>query len=328
MADLISIIIPTYNRASIISETLESIYNQSYTNWECIVIDDGSQDNTSEILKKIIEDDKRFKFYIRPQEKKKGANACRNYGYELCKGSFVKWFDSDDLMHPEFLKTQIKILENNPSLDFCACFTKKFFNSTNDLLEDYNPKHTDFENSMYNFIIGNLFFLTPSPLWRKSFLENKLLFDESLYNAHETDFNYRMLLDGAKFIYNQEILVYIRRGHQSIDSESHGNVLSIQSQFDYFKKVFFTISLDKRLTLLEVQNLKKYLLYRVLIIFYTLKCLDYNNNINNFKNVFEMILKTKISLLFKARLFLGTIIVLIFGIGYKIIYIKKFKQIN
>ena len=104
MNQLVSIIIPTYNRAHLIGETLDSILAQTYTNWECIIIDDGSSDDTLEVIDNYIKKDNRFQYYRRPVERSKGPNVCRNFGYELSKGEYINWFDSDDVMLPTFLE--------------------------------------------------------------------------------------------------------------------------------------------------------------------------------------------------------------------------------
>ena len=101
---IVSIIIPTYNRAHLISETLDSILTQTYTHWECIVVDDGSDDSTAELLAGYCKKDARFQYHQRPNDRPKGANACRNYGFELCKGEYINWFDSDDLMGNCFMQ--------------------------------------------------------------------------------------------------------------------------------------------------------------------------------------------------------------------------------
>src|SRR5690554_5799485 len=105
---LVSIIIPTFNRAHLIGETLDSVLAQTYHNWECIVVDDGSTDNTDEVMAEYIAKDARFQYHHRPAVKSKGANACRNYGFEKSKGAYIQWFDSDDLMHPEKIAIKAK----------------------------------------------------------------------------------------------------------------------------------------------------------------------------------------------------------------------------
>ena len=105
---LISIIIPTYNRRDLISDTLDSILVQTYKNWECIIVDDGSTDNSSAVINSYVKKDSRFQYHKRPIDKAKGGNACRNYGFELSKGEFVNWFDDDDIMLKDFLKTKIE----------------------------------------------------------------------------------------------------------------------------------------------------------------------------------------------------------------------------
>ena len=95
---LVSIIIPTYNRASLIEETLNSIIDQTFQNWECLVIDDGSTDTTEEVMKKYVCADKRIHYYSKPVDLLRGGNAARNYGFKMSRGEYIHWFDSDDLM--------------------------------------------------------------------------------------------------------------------------------------------------------------------------------------------------------------------------------------
>jgi glycosyltransferase involved in cell wall biosynthesis len=322
---LISIIIPTYNRARLIGETFDSIIAQTYTNWECIIVDDGSSDDTAQVIADYIKKDDRFHYYHRPIDRLKGANACRNYGYELSKGDYIKWFDSDDIMHTDFLFKQISVLEKCRELDFCASFSE-MFDDKSDKRWPCNPKFTLDENAIYNFIIGNLFFLTPSTLWNRKFLEGKELFDETLYNAHETDFNFRRLIEGGKFLYFSDNLFYVRRGHQSIDKESVISPLSIQSQFDYFNKVFkFLNDSNCVLKVNEIKNLKKYVLYRLVVFFYQIRILmNFKKSINNFKSISKKIILADISLFEIFRLFSGIVLILFFKKGYRLIYIEKF----
>lgn len=112
---LISIIIPTYNRADLLPETLDSVLRQTYQNWECIIVDDGSTDNTIEIANKFVHKDKRIRFYERPCERKPGGNGARNFGFLKSSGEYVKWLDSDDLIAENLLKNEAELILNKNS---------------------------------------------------------------------------------------------------------------------------------------------------------------------------------------------------------------------
>jgi glycosyltransferase involved in cell wall biosynthesis len=107
---LVSIIIPTYNRAHLIGETLDSVVTQTYLNWECIIVDDGSSDNTDEVIKEYTKKDTRFKYYHRPKEHLSGGNGARNYGFKMSKGEYVNFLDSDDLFSENKIDDQVKLI--------------------------------------------------------------------------------------------------------------------------------------------------------------------------------------------------------------------------
>ncbi|MEH6657586.1 glycosyltransferase family 2 protein [Leeuwenhoekiella marinoflava] len=189
---LVSIIIPTYNRAHLISETLDSVLAQTYRNWECIIVDDGSTDDTDEVLSKYVAKDLRFHHYQRPKSRPKGANACRNYGFELSKGEFVNWFDDDDLMlinHLEF--NLINMSDNHIN---CSIGQALKFNSREENRFSAYTGVLKFENTLSNFIRRNIVWYTPTVLLKKSFLEsNQIIFDEELMAAQEWEFYCKVL---------------------------------------------------------------------------------------------------------------------------------------
>ena len=92
-----SIILPTFNRANFITKAIESVINQTYKNWELIVIDDGSTDNTEEIIQKFIKKEKRITYYY---QKNQERSAARNNGIKRAKGDYICFLDSDDLYYP------------------------------------------------------------------------------------------------------------------------------------------------------------------------------------------------------------------------------------
>lgn len=118
---LVSIIIPTFNRSKLLSETLESVKNQSFKDWECIIIDDGSIDDTREIVSNIIAKDSRFQFHCKPENYSKGASISRNYGFELSKGKYIQWLDDDDLISENKIELQVIKLENSNNSSAITC---------------------------------------------------------------------------------------------------------------------------------------------------------------------------------------------------------------
>ena len=105
---LISLVIPTYNRATFIAKTVHSLLSQTYQNFEIIIVDDGSTDNTEEIVNSI--SDSRLSFYKKKNEERAAA---RNYGTKIAKGEYVNFFDSDDLAYQSHLETAVSFIGKN-----------------------------------------------------------------------------------------------------------------------------------------------------------------------------------------------------------------------
>lgn len=111
MKELVSIIVPVYNVKSYIVATIESVLAQTYTNWELLLIEDGSTDGTKELVEAYLRElsDDRIIFHIIPENI--GAAAARNYGMDISKGRFVTYLDSDDLWKPEKLEKQVAFMK-------------------------------------------------------------------------------------------------------------------------------------------------------------------------------------------------------------------------
>src|SRR5690606_35891784 len=154
MDSLISVIIPTYNRGDLIGKTLDSLLAQTYLNWECIVVDDGSTDYTAELMSFYCTENDRIKFYDRPETKNKGANACRNFGFQISNGEFINWFDSDDIMHPEFLEKKIKVLQNKTGI--CCVTEIQRFSVQNGKVKRGNKSKVKFKNLFEDLLLEKI----------------------------------------------------------------------------------------------------------------------------------------------------------------------------
>lgn len=112
MKHKISIIVPAYNQEKFLGECLESVYHQTYENWECLIIDDGSTDGTSQVGKHWENKDQRFQYFYK---KNGGLSSARNFGLSKIKGDFIQFLDSDDILKKEKLKKSIQLAEENNS---------------------------------------------------------------------------------------------------------------------------------------------------------------------------------------------------------------------
>lgn len=110
MEELVSIIMPSYNTGKYIVESIESVLRQTYSNWELIIVDDCSTDNTDEVVASYL-NDSRIKYL--KNEKNSGAAVSRNYALREAKGKWIAFLDSDDLWLPDKLKKQIQFMKNN-----------------------------------------------------------------------------------------------------------------------------------------------------------------------------------------------------------------------
>lgn len=211
MNPLISIIMPTYNRAHLISETLESIIAQTYTTWECIIIDDGSTDDTNSILMNFVENDKRIKYLQRPESRVKGPSSCRNYGFEMCIGEFIQFFDSDDIMHLEHLQYKV---ENIGDADFVVCKLKEFnktFNEKLFLIDDVESIQEE-ENIFEAFVTGRFQMKMVAPMWKYNILEKHMPMREDLHILEDHELYARILNENKNYKILNIILIYYRIG--------------------------------------------------------------------------------------------------------------------
>lgn len=216
---LISIIIPTYNRTELVYNCLESIIKQTYNNWECIIVDDHSSEDCFNLLNNFCKKDERIKLYKRPSHLKKGANACRNYGLEISKGEFIVFFDSDDLLKPNKLEKQLKLIkETNKKYVISQSEVKDTITNSMRLWGNIetNSPFEDYIQFKATWTIGAV-------LFNKNYLKLiNLKFNEDLAQSQEYDFYLRLLKINPNFSIDKTVLNTIVWHKESI-SFSKGN---------------------------------------------------------------------------------------------------------
>lgn len=187
---LVSIIIPTFNRAYLIGETLDSVLAQTYQNWECVVVDDGSTDNTAEVMESYILMDARFQYHHRPQYKLQGGNAARNFGFEISKGKYIQWFDSDDIMLPDYLDIRMKEFRDKHNFIICSG------SSVDENLKEIAQIDLIIKEGLYkDYVLWKTKILTPCVIFKRSFLKDKALFNDKILRGQESEFFSRIFFD-------------------------------------------------------------------------------------------------------------------------------------
>lgn len=220
MNPLVSIIIPTYNRYSLIGETIESILGQTYENWELIIVDDGSSDYTEELLGFYSLNDTRIRFYQRPATKSKGANSCRNIGFQQSSGSYVKWFDSDDLMLSSHLEKSVNALMEN-EIDFVVSESINF-DQAGILQKPFNFNRDEAAISAENFAFNRIGWITDDFLGKRQILDD-IQFNEKIVDGDEYNFFIRLLQKPLNGLFLNEILTYRRVHGTSVTNQNRIN---------------------------------------------------------------------------------------------------------
>ena len=257
---LVSIVIPNYNSAAFILETLQSIQSQTYVNWECIIVDDYSTDESCEIISKFILTDSRFRLENRPIERTKGANACRNYGLEISKGEYINWFDSDDVMLPNFITSKVEVFNEATSFVIATCY---FTNHDFSVKKYISLDHKD--NLFKEYLMWRFKIVTNSILFKKSFLlENSFTFNEQIFKGQEMELFSRIffLVHRQPSIQFQvlDIATFWYRGH---DKSSTSKNLNYKPKFKSSETFTLIRNLELSLSLRDDELIQSR--YRLLV---------------------------------------------------------------
>lgn len=225
---LVSIILPTYNRAHLIGESIQSVIDQTYDNWELIVVDDGSVDNTKEVVSNF--NNSKIEYLKIAHSGHLGA--VRNYGIRVAKGAFIAFFDSDDLWRVDKLDFQLKLFKKNPKASFIIG-NGRIFGTTQKSAPEYE-----------SFSIGSFFipileeqkyvFYSPTLMFKRELCEKFGLMDENLSGSADMEYFLR-LCHSTVGMFTNERLVNIRKHDQNVSEKFHveryANSISIIKKF-------------------------------------------------------------------------------------------------
>lgn len=211
----VSIIVPCYNQAQYLNESLQSVIEQTYINWECIIVNDGSPDNTKEIAEIWLEKDARFKYVY---QENGGLSSARNFGISHASGEFILPLDADDKIAPNYVLLALKAFHEDESLKVVYCKAEKF----------------GIENGVWDLEAFSLFTLSRknmifcSALFRKNDWEQLGGYDPNMkYGCEDWEFWIALLKNGGNVKQLNKVGFYYRTKAVSMIKEVENK------QYDY-----------------------------------------------------------------------------------------------
>jgi glycosyltransferase involved in cell wall biosynthesis len=193
---LISVIIPCFNRANLVAETLDSVSEQSYDTWECWVVDDHSTDDSWQVVMQYVQRDDRIKLV--KNERTKGAQGARNTGITYSTGDFLIFLDSDDLLHKECLANRTRFFHRSPYFDFYCFPTQLFRHVAGDSVLLWNYLHKE-EDDLNRFLRQDAPWHTSGVLWKRETVEKVGFFEEGLPCWQDWEYHMRALIEGFSY---------------------------------------------------------------------------------------------------------------------------------
>lgn len=238
---LVSVIIPTYNRAAFLSKLFNNLYDLTYRPIEIIIVDDGSSDATPSIVKNELfpqyyHTDFQTHYY---RQKNKGASSARNSGLFHSKGEFIQFLDSDDRLLPQKLSVQVKYLRNHPDIHYVYCNTVQI--GSTGKFNAIIGKPMDKEKVAMNIALHH--WHTTGPLYRRSVCRKAGPWDEALKASQDWDYAARVKAVSQKGIHLPELLseYIIHTGEQIIKNDSISKIVSrnkaIQNVIEMIKAI-------------------------------------------------------------------------------------------
>lgn len=270
MSVLVSIIVPCYNQAHFLSEALQSVLEQTYTNWECIIVNDGSPDNTEHVAKAWCKKDERFKYIYKENG---GLSSARNAGIEISQGEFILPLDSDDILHSDYLQKMTPVLNTHQNLGVVSCYRYFFLENKFNIIKEYKASGSNYKDLMFENK------LMPSSLYRKSCWEEVDGYDETMKHGFEDwEFWLNVTKRGWEFQFVEEFLFYYRKAKKSmlvdtINNHAEANMEYIFrkhkelyiSYFDNTAEVLFYYIKTHRLGKINIKNSIEYKIGKLLL---------------------------------------------------------------
>ena len=239
MNNLVSIIMPLYNAELYLQESLKSIAQQTYSNWQLVVVDDGSTDNSMEIYYAFAKQNPNKCLLVRSLRKQSGAGVCRNIGLKKSSGELIIFCDSDDILNVFCLQQRVYAFKDNDMVIFKQYYLDPNTKKVNGF---FTGKAENRRDAIEAFIKMDAPWQTMAPIWRKTTLEKLHGFDEALVYMEDPDLHLRALLDDnikIKFEYCLPADNYYRINNMNVAKKILFYDNSIKSRIYFIKKYLF-----------------------------------------------------------------------------------------
>jgi glycosyltransferase involved in cell wall biosynthesis len=197
MSVQVSVITPTKNRLSLLCETIDSVQAQTFGDWEHLIVDDGSDDGTSEEVARHAAADPRIRYIPRVSDHA-GANVCRNIGIRESRGDLIVFLDSDDLLAPGCLRQRVEVLDRNRDLDFAVFPSWVFTAAADEKGQWFIPPMLGSDLDLFLYLEHP--WPITGPIWRRAALEKIGSLSEDLLSWQDVDLNVRALTGRLKYL--------------------------------------------------------------------------------------------------------------------------------
>lgn len=255
----ISVIIPCYNQAQYLDECLQSVYSQTYDNWECIIINDGSLDLTEETAVKWLEKDKRFKYF---HKENGGLSSARNFGLNNALGDYIQFLDADDCLNSDKFTKSLQKIKDHSAQNIVVSHFKMFKDDVHDDLTSYGLLNQDVLT--YNEILYGWDFKFNIPVhsgFFSSSLFNDFRFPENLKAKEDWVMWLTFFQKNIAVFFIDEILAYYRNHNKSMTKNFDFMLANTIKTLEYLEEIipkndyksFLLYNIGKRMT--DCENL-------------------------------------------------------------------------
>ena len=251
---LVSIICPCYNVAEFLSQTLDSVMAQSYDAWECIIVDDGSSDETAQIATEYSSKDNRFKYVY---QENKGLAGARNTGVKNSSGKYILPLDGDDLIDGSYISKAVEALENDDELKLVYSLAR-FFGAKSAIWRLRNYSYS-------KLLLGNIIFC--SCVYRRSDYDRVQGYDENLPVYEDWDFLIRMLYSEGKVFRIPEIMFFYRTRQGSLLNSADSSKRCLEAKRYIFKKnieIYYEYFAEDPIFMCGISKSKMFRLFKIL----------------------------------------------------------------